>query len=310
MGRLIKGQWTQTSIVTSTQGGAYARENRSFRDTVHASHPHFKPEPDRYCLYVSYACPWATRTLIYRTLKKLEHVIDVCVVHPDMLENGWSFQQDYNGTTGDKLYNLKFLYQLYQKAQPDITSSVTVPILWDKKKQTIVNNESSEIIRIFNSNFNDLTGDTQDYYPPQWRQEIDIWNEEIYSNVNNGVYQCGFARTQQAYDRAIDLLFTTLEKLDTHLENRQFLVGGALSEADIRLIPTLLRFDIVYYVHFKTCVKRIQDFKNLSRYTRELSHINAIRKCFYPEHIKRHYFYSHEFLNPFRIIAKTPSDIF
>ena len=203
MGMLIDGKWTDGSIVKSDKKGAYDRIPRSFRDFISSDHPTFKPESNRYHLYVSYACPWANRTLIYRKLKNLEDHISVSVVHPDMLNDGWQFDDSYPESTKDNLFNFKFLREVYQKADPKVTTSVTVPVLWDKKIETIVNNESSEIIRIFNSGFNELTGNTNDYYPENLRSEIDKLNDKIYPNINNGVYKTGFAKTQEAYNEAV-----------------------------------------------------------------------------------------------------------
>lgn len=310
MGMLIDGKWTIGSIVKSDKKGAYDRLPRSFRDFISNDHPIFKPESDRYHLYVSYACPWANRTLIYRQLKELEEHITVSVVHPDMLNDGWIFDKSYKGSTEDHLFGVQYLSEVYQKADPKITTSVTVPILWDKKTNTIVNNESSEIIRMFNGSFNELTGNNEDYYPENLRKEIDQLNEEIYETVNNGVYRTGFAKTQLAYDEAVTGLFETLDKLDELLEGQKFLTGDTITEADLRLIPTLLRFDIVYVTHFKCNIKRIRDYKNLSRYTKELYEIPAIKETTNLDHIKRHYYYSHETINPFRIIPKGPDEIF
>ena len=310
MGRLVDGKWKKTSIITSDESGSYKRIPRSFRDSISKDHPTFKPETNRYHLYVSYACPWAHRTLIYRELKNLVDHISVSVVHPDMLENGWTFQKDENGIGGDDLYQNEFLYQTYQLAQKDISTSVTVPILWDKQNKTIVNNESSEIIRIFNDAFNDLTGNSLDYYPKDLQAPINELNERIYSNVNNGVYLSGFAKGQKAYEEAVLNLFKTLDLLEERLEGQDFLVGNRLTEADLRLIPTLLRFDPVYVTHFKCNLKRIKDYKNLSRYTKSLYELEAVKKTTNFDHIKRHYYYSHEMLNPQRIIPLGPKDIF
>ncbi len=306
MGKLVDGKWVETSIITSDESGHYDREERSFRDMISVDHPEFKPEKGRYHLYVSYACPWATRALMYRSLKGLENYIGLSVVHPDMLDKGWCFDTDFPETTGDALYGLTYLHELYQKAQSDVSTTVSVPVLWDKKTEKIVNNESADIIRMFNTAFDHLTGNQQDYYPEELRAEIDTWNKEIYHNVNNGVYSAGFAKTQEAYDEAVNALFATLDKLDAHLEDKDYLVGSRLSEADLRLIPTLLRFDIVYYGHFKTNLRRIIDYPNLSRYTAQLYAVDAVAKNHDFEHIKRHYYYSHQDLNPYRIIPKGP----
>ncbi len=306
MGKLIQGEWQSGSILTSDDKGAYKRVARSFLEPISNDHPQFKPESGRYHLYVSYACPWAHRTLIYRRLKALEPHISVSVVHPDMLENGWTFSKDFEGATGDSLYQHDFLYQVYQQADAHISTTVTVPILWDKSLKTIVNNESSQIIRLFNTAFNDITGNHDDYYPEKDRQAIDALNARIYDTVNNGVYQCGFARTQSSYDHAVTDLFSTLETLEEILSKNRYLLGETLTEADLRLIPTLLRFDPVYVTHFKCNIKRLIDYPNLSRYITTLRKIPAIEETTHMEHIKRHYYYSHKMLNPNQIIPKGP----
>ena len=305
MGMLINGKWTPSSIIRSDTKGRYDRLPRTFRHAI-TNDGVFTPLANRYHLYVSYACPWATRTLIYLSLKGLEGIINVSVVHPDMLENGWTFLTTFKDTSGDTLYHYNYLYQLYQKADNNITTSVTVPVLWDTHTQTIVNNESSDIIRIFNTAFNDITGNIYDYYPISLRDEINHWNTLIYDAVNNGVYQCGFATSQDAYDEAVDKLFNQLDTLDKHLSTQDFLVGNTLTEADIRLLPTLLRFDLVYYVHFKTNVRRIADYSHLSRYMHNLLSMDAVMKHYKPDHIKRHYYYSHAMINPYRIVPKGP----
>lgn len=310
MGKLVDGKWEVRSIVTSNKKGAYDRLPRTFRDFVSDDHPVFKPESGRYHLYVSYACPWACRTLIYRELKGLKDHISVSVVHPDMLEDGWIFDSSYDGATEDHINGFKFLREVYQKADPKITTSVTVPILWDKKTSTIVNNESSEIIRMFNSGFNSLTGNTLDLYPEDLKARIDELNEIVYEPVNNGVYKTGFAKTQEAYDEAVTELFKTLDYLEKILGENRYLTGDRLTEADLRLVPTLLRFDIVYVVHFKCNVRRIKDYPNLSRYTKELYEMPAIKETTNLDHIKRHYYYSHESINPYRIIPRGPDEIF
>ena len=309
MGKLIDGKWTVGSIITSSNSGAYQRLPRTFLETISKEHKIFKPESNRYHLYVSLACPWATRTLIYKQLKDLDKHISVSVVHPDMLEDGWKFDDSFIGATKDHLYGKRFLREIYQKADGSITSSVTVPVLWDKKTETIVNNESSQIIRIFNSNFNDLTGNLNDYFPKEKQAEIEAMNELIYESINNGVYKSGFALTQKAYENAVIKLFEVLEKLDKVLSESKYLVGNIITEADLRLIPTLLRFDCVYVTHFKCNIKRIVDYKNLHRYMRDLLKVPAIKDTFNIDHIKRHYFYSHESINPYRIIPKGPRDL-
>lgn len=309
MGKLIDGEWIVKSIVTTDDSGAYDRLPRTFLGTIEDGHPIFQPELGRYHLYVSYACPWATRTLIYRQLKDLTDHISVSVVHPDMLEDGWIFDSSFPAATEDHLFGKKFLREIYQKADPSITTSVTVPILWDKKTETIVNNESSQIIRILNTAFNDLTGNHVDFYPQEKRTEIDRLNDMIYNNVNNGVYKSGFALTQSAYDDAVTRLFETLDYLDEQLTHSKFLVGDEITEADLRLIPTLLRFDAVYVTHFKCNIRRIVDYKNLHRYMQDMLDVPAIKDTCNIDHIKRHYYYSHEQINPYRIIPKGPSNI-
>jgi putative glutathione S-transferase len=306
MGKLIDGKWVEGSIISSDNSGAFDRKPRTFRDVIAKDHAVYTPDSGRYHLYVGYACPWAHRVLIYRELKELQEHISVSVVHPDMLEKGWGFakhsEEVFVGTTEDPIFGSTHLYEVYQKAQADISTSVTVPILWDKKNNTIVNNESSEIIRILNVAFNELTGNADDYYSEEHQAEIDVLNDEIYENVNNGVYRSGFATNQSAYDMAVKPLFKTLDKLDLHLEGKDFLVGNQVTEADIRLITTLVRFDLVYYIHFKCSQKRIADYPNLSRYTKNLYQLDAVKNTTNFEHIKRHYYFSHESINPHRIV--------
>ncbi len=307
---LVDGKWVEGTIIKSDEKGAYDRQPRTFRDFVSESHENFKPESGRYHLYVSYACPWATRTLIYRKFKELENHISVSVVHPDMLDEGWVFDTSYDDATEDHLHGSTHLYQIYQKADPKITTSITVPILWDKKTDTIVNNESSEIIRMFNDGFNGLTSNRLDFYPEEKRTEIDELNEKIYHSINNGVYKTGFAKTQEAYDEAVDTLFSALDQLEERLGKNKFLIENEITEADLRLIPTLLRFDIVYVTHFKCNVRRIKDYQNLSRYTKRLYEMKEIKESTNFNHIKRHYYYSHHTINPYRIIPRGPDQVF
>ena len=245
--------------------------------------------------------------MIFRHLKKLENHISVDYVHPDMLENGWSFLKDFPKTTGDSLHNKKYIHETYQISDKKVSTKATVPILWDKKTDTIVNNESAEIIRIMNSAFNDITKNYDDYYPSSLRIEIDKINKIIYENINNGVYKSGFSRTQEAYEDAVTKLFSSLEMIDEILEDKKYLVGNLLTEADVRLIPTLLRFDSVYYVHFKCNLKKISEFKNISTYVKRLFNNPAINSTTNFDHIKRHYYFSHEHINPYRIIPVGPS---
>lgn len=309
MGFLKNGEWVEAPLIKSDKDGGFDREPRSFLECISPDHERFQPESGRYHLYISYACPWANRTLIFRRLKKLEDHISVSVVHPHMLDHGWSFDSGFDGATGDTLYSNDYLYQIYQKADPKVTTKVTVPVLWDKKNEMIVNNESSEVIRILNTAFNDITGNHDDYYPEGLRTDIDEWNDEIYTNVNNGVYKAGFAQNQKAYDSAIEPLFKTLDKLDAHLKDRPFLVGDQLTEADVRLFVTLIRFDAVYYVHFKCNVRKISEYPNLGRYMKQLYAMPEFQDTIHFDHIKEHYYYSHKMINPFRIVPAGPDKI-
>ena len=306
MGKLIDGKWEKRSIITSDEKGSYARLPRTFENKISSDDAVYTPDSKRYHLYVSYASPWATRALIYRKLKSLEDHISVDVVHPDLLEEGWAFDDSYPGATKESLYGYKFLRQLYQKSDPNVTTSVTVPVLWDKQTETIVNNESSQVIRIFNSVFNELTGNNENYYPNHLQEEINKLNDWIYSSVNNGVYKCGFAKTQESYDEAVTALFEALDELDQRLAKSKYLIEDILTEADLRLIPTLLRFDVAYVTHFKCNIKRIIDYKHLSRYVNDLMTIPAIKDSTKFDHIKRHYYFSHKEINPYRIVPAGP----
>ena len=265
----------------------------------------FAAESGRYHLYVSHACPWAHRTMIFRALKGLQDAISVSVVHPLMPDESWVFGE-YPGATEDHVNKSSYMYENYLKADSNFDGLVTVPVLWDKKRQTIVNNESSEIIRMLNSAFDALTDVEMDFYPPVLREEIDAINQPIYDNVNNGVYRCGFARTQQAYDQAYDRLFNTLDELEDRLSKQRYLVGDQITEADWRLFTTLVRFDAVYYNHFKTNKKRLTEYPNLWAYTRELYQLPGIAETVNMDHIKYHYFASHRSVNPTGIVPKGP----
>ena len=310
MGQLVNGVWTKGSVSNNQKDGSFKRVDSVFRNVISVNDQVYKPETNRYHLYVSYACPWAHRTLIFRYLKKLENHISVDYVHPDMLDNGWSFLKNFPKTTGDSLYNKKYIHEIYQISDKNVSSKATVPILWDKKTNTIVNNESAEIIRIMNSSFNKITKNYDDYYPSKLRTEIDKINKITYENINNGVYKSGFSKTQSAYEDAVTKLFSSLEMVDNILEGKEYLVGNQLTEADIRLIPTLLRFDSVYHVHFKCNLKKISEFKNISHYVKKLFNIPAIHSTTDFNHIKRHYYYSHESINPNRIIPLGPETPF
>ncbi|MCG6902711.1 MAG: glutathione S-transferase family protein [Rhodobacter sp.] len=313
MGQLIDGVWKDTQLVSSSRSGAFQRQNATFRNWITADgragpsgEGGFPAEAGRYHLYVSFACPWAHRTLIFRQLKGLENLIDVSVVHPDMLGDGWTFAQDFDGATGDTLYGLPFLRDIYVKADPGVTARVSVPVLWDKQRETIVSNESSEIIRMFNSAFDGITGNTSDYWPADLRDEIAPVNDRIYDTLNNGVYKSGFATSQTAYDEAVTALFETLDWLEERLSSRRYLMGDRLTEADWRLFPTLARFDQVYHLHFKCNRRRIIDYPNLWAYARELYQWPGVAGTVRSDHFVRHYHYSHESINPHRIIPINP----
>lgn len=313
MGRLIDGEWVDAADMTASSSGAFERKEASFRNWITADGSAgpsgdggFKAEPGRYHLYVSYACPWAHRTLMFRKLKSLENLISVSVVHPDMLDSGWSFSTDFDGATGDDLFGFEHLHQVYTKGQPDVSTRVTVPVLWDKEQEVIVSNESSEIIRMFNSAFDGLTGNTADYWPEAMRDEIEEVNGRVYETVNNGVYRAGFASKQAPYDAAVTALFETLDWLEDRLSGHRYLMGDSLTEADIRLFSTLIRFDPVYHLHFKCNRRRIIDYPNLWGYTREIFQMPGIAETVNLDHIVRHYHYSHESINPHRIIPINP----
>ncbi len=292
--------------------GEFIRSESGFRNWVTADgNPGpsgtggFKAEPGRYHLYVSHACPWAHRTMIYRTLKGLEDVITVSVVHPVMPAESWVFGE-YPAATQDHLYGSEYMYQIYQKADPAFNGLVTVPVLWDKKLETIVNNESSEIIRMLNSAFNDFGNAVLDFYPAELQEQIDEINPLIYDNINNGVYRAGFAGSQHAYDAAYDRLFNIMDMLEERLSKQRYLVGKQITEADWRLFTTLVRFDAVYYNHFKTNKKRLIEYPNLWAYTRELYQVPGVADTVNMDHIKTHYFASHRSINPTGIIPRGP----
>ncbi len=305
MGKLVNGVWHDVWDETKSKDGAFVREDSGFRGVVvpqseaSADTP-YVAESGRYHLYVSLACPWAHRALVMRALKGLDKHIGVTVVSPDMLEKGWQFEQP------EPLYQFSFMHQLYSKAKSDYTGRVTVPVLWDKKTQTIVNNESAELIRVFNTAFNEVTGNHTDLYPEHLRQKIDEWNDFIYPNINNGVYRCGFATKQEAYDMAFDALFAALDKVDKHLVSSRYLVGNTITEADWRLFTTLVRFDPVYVGHFKCNKKMIAQYPHLLGYLKELYQVEGIAETVNMEHIKRHYYFSHRHINPTQIVPKGP----
>ena len=309
MGRLIDGKWSDEWYDTKSTGGRFERKQSSFREWVRADgSTSFAPEPGRYHLYVSLACPWAHRTLIGRRLKGLEAAISVSVVHPLMAENGWVFgnPDDTPDVTGDVLLAKQYLHEVYTAADPHYTGRVTVPVLWDRERATIVNNESSEILRMLNSEFDEFADAAVDLYPEALRAEIDAVNAFVYPNVNNGVYRCGFATTQAAYVEAFAELFAALDELDARLGERRYLVGDCITEADWRLFTTLVRFDAVYVGHFKCNLRRIADYPNLSGYLRELHQVPGVAETVSFEHIKRHYYESHGSINPTGVVPLGP----
>ena len=312
MGMLIKGELANSWLDKEQKEGEFDRMESTFRHWVTADgsagptgDAGFKAEAGRYHLYVSDACPWAHRTVVFRTLKKLESIISISFVEAEMLDDGWTFSS--NGRYKDDLFGFRYVYEVYQKADSQFTGQITVPILWDKKQNTIVNNESSEIIRMLNTAFNEITGDTTDYYPEHLRAEIDSVNQPVYDNINNGVYRCGFATTQAAYERAFDRLFNELNNVENILAKQRYLAGNQLTEADWRLFTTLVRFDAVYVGHFKCNLRRIKDYENISNYMRELYQVPGIADTLDIDYCKRHYYVSHTSINPTQIIPKGPA---
>ncbi|NVO24492.1 glutathione S-transferase family protein [Donghicola mangrovi] len=313
MGLLIDGKWHDKWYDTKESGGKFVRDQAKFRNWVTADGSAgpsgiggYKAESGRYHLYVSYACPWAHRTLIFRAIKGLEPHISISVVHPEMLGDGWTFGTDYPGATGDTLLGKDFMHEVYTSVKPDMSGRVTVPVLFDKETNTIVSNESAEIIRMFNSAFDDLTGNTDDYWPVALRDQIETLNTRIYDTVNNGVYKAGFATTQDAYDEAVHPLFDSLDWIEQILSANRYLTGDTLTEADWRLFTTLVRFDSVYHQHFKCNRKRIIDYPNMWAYVRELYQRPGVAPTVNLDHIVRHYHYSHDTINPNRIIPINP----
>jgi len=302
MGLLIDGVWKDEWYDTKTSAGRFVRSDAQFRGWITADGSSvFPAETGRYHLYTAHACPWAHRTLIFRHLKGLEEMISVSVVSPLMLENGWTFSQGAVPVNG-----AKFMYEIYLKADPAYSGRVTVPVLWDKQSQTIVSNESSEIIRMFNSAFDGIGAKPGDYYPTRLRPEIDEVNARVYSGVNNGVYKSGFATTQAAYEEAVDGLFETFDWLEDRLSRQRYVAGDVVTEADWRLFPTLVRFDAVYFGHFKCNKRRLVDYPNLWAYTRELFQTPGVAETVYLDETKEHYYGSHKTINPSGIVPTGP----
>ncbi|WP_378948128.1 glutathione S-transferase family protein [Paracoccus sp. R86501] len=313
MGQLVNGVWKDQWYDTDSNGGEFKRDSAKFRNWVTADgsagptgQGGYKAESGRYHLYVSHACPWAHRTMIFRAIKALEDHIDVSVVHPEMLSEGWEFRTDFDGATGDRQFGLDYLRQIYLKVQPDMTGRVTVPVLWDKQTGSIVSNESADIIRMFNSAFDGITGNTDDYYPADLHDRIGQVNDRIYDTVNNGVYKAGFATSQQAYDKAVGPLFDSLDWIEGLLAENRYLTSDRLTEADWRLLTTILRFDGVYHTHFKCNRRRVVDYPNLWAWARELYQWPGVAQTVHPDHFMRHYYFSHDMINPHRIVPIGP----
>ena len=313
MGLLVNGKWQDRWYDTKSTGGRFVRKESQFRNWITpdgsagpSGKGGFPAEAGRYHLYVSLACPWAHRTLIFRKLKGLEDLISLSVVNPDMLDQGWTFAEA-PGVIADPIFGADYLHQVYSGVDPEYTGRVTVPVLYDKQNKTIVSNESSEIIRMFNSAFNHLTGNDLDFYPQTLHEAIHAVNDKVYHGVNNGVYKAGFATTQEAYEEAFATLFATLDQLEERLSGQRYLAGEVLTEADWRLFTTLIRFDSVYVGHFKCNLRQIEDYPALSNYLRELYQVPGVAETVNMSHIKRHYYYSHTTINPTRVVPLGPA---
>jgi len=313
MGLLVDGKWHDQWYDTESTGGRFERDAAAFRNWVTADgsagptgEGGFEAEPGRYHLYAALACPWANRALIFRKLKRLESMISVSVVNPLMREHGWTFQPGYK-VTPDPIHDAEFLHQVYTAAMPDYSGRVTVPALWDRRRGTIVSNESADIIRMFNSAFDGVGAAAGDYYPQHLRADIDAINDVVYDKVNNGVYKAGFATAQDAYEEAVIPLFETLDELEARLDDSRYLCGSRLTEADWRLFTTLVRFDAVYVGHFKCNIRRIDDYHNLSNYLRELYQVPGVAETVDFHAIKLHYYGSHDTINPHHIVPVGPA---
>ena len=312
MGLLVDGQWVDQWYDTKKTGGRFVRTQTQFRNWITADgsagptgQAGYKAEASRYHLYVSLACPWASRTLMIRTLKGLEDMISISVVHPLMLEHGWTFEEG-EGVIGDPIFQARYLHEIYTAVKPDYTGRVTVPVLFDKKTKTIVNNESSEIIRMLNTAFDGLGAKSGNYVPDQWLEEIDTVNDFVYHRINNGVYKAGFATKQEVYEEEVAALFEALDQMEERLAGQDYLVGNRLTEADIRLFTTLVRFDAVYFGHFKCNLKPLTAYPNLWAYTKRIYQLPGMAQTVNFDHIKRHYYGSHKTINPTGVIPLGP----
>ena len=313
MGLLVDGQWVDQWYDTKKTGGRFVRTQTQFRNWITADgsagptgQAGFKAETGRYHLYVSLACPWASRTLMIRTLKGLEDMISISVVHPLMLEHGWTFEEG-EGVIGDPIFQARYLHEIYTAVKPDYTGRVTVPVLFDKKTKTIVNNESSEIIRMLNTAFDGLGAKPGNYVPDQWLEEIDTVNDFVYHRINNGVYKAGFATKQEVYEEEVTALFAALDQMEERLAGQDYLVGNRLTEADIRLFTTLVRFDAVYFGHFKCNLKPLTAYPKLWAYTKRIYQLPGMAQTVNFDHIKRHYYGSHKTINPTGVIPMGPT---
>ena len=313
MGLLVDGQWVDQWYDTKKTGGRFVRTQTQFRNWITADgsagptgQAGYKAETNRYHLYVSLACPWASRTLMIRTLKGLEDMISISVVHPLMLEHGWTFEEG-EGVIGDPIFKARYLHEVYTAVKPDYTGRVTVPVLFDKKTKTIVNNESSEIIRMLNTAFDDLGAKPGNYVPDQWLEEINAVNDFVYHRINNGVYKAGFATKQEVYEEEVTSLFAALDQMEERLAGQDYLVGNRLTEADIRLFTTLVRFDSVYFGHFKCNLKPLTAYPKLWAYTKRIYQLPGMAQTVNFDHIKRHYYGSHKTINPTGVIPVGPT---
>ncbi|MCZ0717396.1 glutathione S-transferase family protein [Aerococcus kribbianus] len=312
MGLLVDGNWQDKWYDTKSTGGRFVRKESQFRNWITkdgqagpSGEAGFKAEKGRYHLYISLACPWASRVLMVRALKGLEDMISLSIVHPHMLENGWTFA-DYPGVIKDPVIDADYLHQIYTHVDPHYTGRVTVPVLYDLEKDTIVNNESSDIIRMFNEAFDDLGAKDGNFYPEELQAEIDEINDYVYPNINNGVYKTGFATKQEVYEEEVNNVFTALDKLEERLEDKDYLVGNQFTEADIRLFTTLIRFDKVYFGHFKCNIRQLVDYPNLWEYTRRIYNMDGVKETVNFDHIQQHYYYSHDTINPNGIVPVGP----